>query len=66
MGVNQGGVASCLPFRKYMSDLNVFLNTEFGVRIGEMIIAHILWADDLMSDTPEGLQRKVNGLLKFC
>ena len=68
MGVNQGGVASGLLFRKYMADLNAFLNTEFGVCIGEMIIAHILWADDLilMSDTPEGLQHQVNGLFKFC
>ena len=69
MGVNQGGVASgLLFFRKYMADLNAFLNTEFGVCIGEMIIAHILWADDLilMSDTPEGLQHQVNGLFKFC
>ena len=68
MGVNQGGVASGLLFRKYMSDLNAFLNTEFGVCIGEMITAHILWADDLilMSDTPEGLQHQVNGLFKFC
>ena len=68
MGVNQGGVASGLLFRKYMADLNALLNTEFGVCIGEMIIAHILWADDLilMSDTPEGLQHQVNGLFKFC
>ena len=42
MGVNQGGVASGLLFRKYMADLDVFLNTEFGVCIGEMIISHIL------------------------
>ena len=68
MGVNQGGVASGLLFRKYMADLDMFLNTEFGVCIGEMIIAHILWADDLilMSDTPEGLQHQLNGLFKFC
>ena len=68
MGVNQGGVASGLLFRKYMADLDVFLNTEFGVCIGEMIIAHILWADDLilMSDSSEGLQHQINGLFRFC
>ena len=68
MGVNQGGVASGLLFRKYMADLDMFLNTEFGVYIREMIIAHILWADDLilMSDTPEGLQHQLNGLFKIC
>ena len=47
MGVNQGGVASGLLFRKYMADLDMFLNTECGVCIGEMIIAHILWAADV-------------------
>ena len=68
MGVNQGGVASGLLFRKYMADFDVFLNTEFGVCIGEMIIAHILWADDLilMSDSPEGLQHQIDGLFRFC
>ena len=54
--INQGGVASSLLFRQYMADLNMFLNTEFGVCIAEIIIAHILWVDDLilMSDTPKG------------
>ena len=68
MGVNQGGVASGLLFRKYMADLGVFLNTEFGVCIGEMITAHTLLADDLilMSDSPEGLQHQINGLFRFC
>ena len=66
--MDQGGVASGLLFRKYTADLRVFLNTEFGVCIGEMIISHILWADDLilMSDSPEGLQHQINGLFRFC
>ena len=38
MGVNQGGVASGLLFRKYMADLDMFLNTEFGVCIGEWLL----------------------------
>ena len=68
MGVTKGGVASGLLFRKYTTDLNMFLNTEFGVCIGEMIIAHTLLADGLilMSDTPEGLQHQLNGLFQFC
>ena len=66
--MNQGGVASGLMFRKYMADLDMFLNNEFGVCIGELIIAHILWADDLilMSDSIDGLQHQLNGLFKFC
>ena len=32
------------------------------------IIVHLLWADDLIlvSDSPDGLQRQLNGLFDFC
>ena len=43
MGVNQGGIASGFLFRKYMSDLGTFLDSECGICVGEKIIAHILW-----------------------
>ena len=46
MGVNQGGIASGLLFRKYLADLSAYLQSEFGVCVGEIIIMHILWADD--------------------
>ena len=68
LGVNQGGISSGLMFRKYMSDLSTYLSKEVGIVISNEIIAHILWADDLIlfSDSPTGLQKQLNGLLKFC
>ena len=55
-------------FRKHMSDLNTYSSAEVGIAISNEIIAHILWGDDLIlfSDTPTGLQKQLNGLLKFC
>ena len=55
-------------FRKYMSDLSKLLSKEVGIVILNEIIAHILWADDLImfSDSPMGLQKQLDGLLKFC
>ena len=55
-------------FRKYMADLGSFLAPEYGICIEENIIAHILWADDLvlLSDSEKGMQNQLDGLLKFC
>ena len=68
LGVNQGGVASGLLFRKYMADLDDYLNSKFGICIGEIIIVHLLWADDLilMAECVKGLQNLLNGLYAFC
>ena len=59
LGVNQGSVASGLLFRKYIEDLDSYLSTERGVCIGNEIVAHLLWADELIlfSDTFHGLQK---------
>ena len=45
-----------------------YLSSEVGIAISNKIIAHILWGDDLIlfSDTPSGLQKQLDGLLKFC
>ena len=68
MGVNQGGNASGFLFRKYMADLSSYLKDEFGVIIDDMILGHLLWADDLIlfSDTLAGIKRQLHGLKKFC
>ena len=65
LGVNQGGISSGLM---YMLDLSTYLSAEVGIAISIEIIAHTLWGDDLIlfSDTPTGLQKQLNGLLKFC
>ena len=67
LGVNQGGVASGPLFRKYIADLDSYLSLEYGVCIGDEIVAHLLWADDLIlfSDTCHGLQKQLHGLKQF-
>ena len=66
-GVNQGGVASGLLFRKYMSDLILYLDAEVGICVEDMIISHLLWADDLvlLANGVAGLQKQLDGLLRF-
>ena len=68
IGVNQDGICSGILFRKYMSDLSQYLTSELGVCIGENVIGHLLWADDLIlfSDSITGLQRQLNSLVQFC
>ena len=68
LGVNQGGVASGILFRKYMADLESYLSSAHGISISNKIIAHLLWADDLIlfSDTFHGLQIQLDGLNQFC
>ena len=68
LGVNQGGVASGLLFRKYMADLESYLSVEHGICTTNEIIAYLLLADDLIlfSDTFRGLQKQLDGLYQFC
>ena len=68
LGVNQGGVASGILFRKYLADLESYLSSEHGICISDGIITHLLWADDLIlfSDTFHGLQKQLNGFQQFC
>ena len=68
LGVNQGGIANGLLFRKYMSDIKTYLSTAHGICMNNEIIAHLLWADDLIlfSDTFKGLQIQLDGDKQFC
>ena len=68
LGVNQGGIASGKLLRKYMADLESYLSAAHGICISNKIIAHLLWADDLIlfSDTFHGLQIQLDGLKQFC
>ena len=68
IGVNQGGNASPLLFRKYMADLVKYLHKHTGVCISQDILMHLLWADDLIlvSSTLAGLQKQLDGLHQFC
>ena len=68
MGVNQGGVASVILFRKYMSDFKTYLDYRVGVCIDNNVVTHFLWVDDLIlfSDTASGPQKQLNGLYILC
>ena len=68
LGVNQGGNASPTLFRTYLTDLCDYLEKHVGLCISETIMAHLLWADDLVliSDSEPGLQKQLDGLSKFC
>ena len=48
IGVNQGGNVSGLLFRKYLADLDEYICKYVGVCIGNTIIDHLLWVDDLI------------------
>ena len=67
-GTNQGGPLSPNMFRFILADLREFLENELGIVIGEELLVHLLWADDLvlMSDSAEGLQNQLNCLFEFC
>jgi hypothetical protein len=69
IGMNQGGPNSPLLFRKFLSDLSLFLKANCGIVISDdMILLHLLWADDmlLLADSPENLQIQLDGLFTFC
>ena len=68
VGVNQGGNTSPLLFRRYLHDLNDYLDKHTGICIADEILLHMLWADDLVmiSSNPKHAQRQLDGLSKFC
>ena len=64
-GVRQSGILSPFLFNVYMNDLSMSLNRcGTGGRAGDLIINHIMYADDLVILSPctAGLQQ----LLKIC
>ena len=67
-GVLQGGMISPKLFTEYLSDLGVYLNESCGIKIDDVFLYYLLYADDLIlcSETPEGLQQQLDGLLEFC
>ena len=69
VGVNQGGNASPIIFRKYMSDMRDYLDENTGVVLShDEILLHLLWADDLIltSTSIRDAQSQLDGLSKFC
>ena len=68
VGVNQGGNTSPLLFRRYLHDLNDYLDKHTGICKADEILLHMLWADDLVmiSSNPKHAKRQLDGLSKFC
>ena len=68
IGVNQGAITSPFLFKEYISDLKIYLDEYTGISIGDEIIVHELWADDLylVADNFTHSQMQLDGLGKFC
>ncbi len=67
-GVLQGGLLSPKLFTEFLSDIDEYLDNSDGIDMDALLIAYILFADDLIlcSDTPEKLQKLLNQLQVFC
>ena len=68
IGVNQGSISSPFLFKEYLSDLKHYLDNSTGVCIGDEVLVHALWADDLymVADRPSNSQKQLNCLSQFC
>ena len=64
----QGGNASPIPFRGYLSDLKDYLDVYTWICIFNEIILHMLRTDDLymVSCNTDHAQRQLDVLSKFC
>ena len=64
-GVRQGGILSSYLFSIYIDDLSKELNClRVGCVMGNMIINHILYADDIVLISPSS--RGLAELLNYC
>ena len=66
-GVRQGGILSPLFFNVYMDDLSSILNNaKVGCTINEVIINHLMSADDLVLIVPSIVNCAMQTLLNSC
>ena len=68
VGVNQGGNASPIIFKKYLGDMKDYLKEHTGVVLSEdEILIYLLWADDLINvaTNTQDAQKQLDGVAKF-
>ena len=67
-GVMQGGVLSPKLFNEFLQDLRKYLNPKYGLKIGDLYLACLLFADDivLFSEFAENLQAQTELFYKYC
>ena len=55
-------------FRFMLADLKNYLDNQYGINLSDQLLVHLLWVDDLVlvSDSPQGLQKQLDGLFSFC
>ena len=67
-GVMQGGVLSPKLFNEFLQDLGKYLNPKYGLKIGDIYLAYLLFADDIVifSEFAESLQAQIDLFYKYC
>ena len=67
-GVMQGGVLSPKLFNEFLQDLGKYLNPKYGLKIGDIYLAYLLFADDivLFSEFAVSLQAQIDLFYKYC
>ena len=64
----QGGVLSRKLFNEFLQDLRKYLNPKYGLKIGDIYLAYLLFADDIVffSEFAENLQAQIDLFYKYC
>ena len=67
-GVMQGGVLSLKLFNEFLQDLSKYLNPKYGLKIGDLYLVYLLFADDIVffSEFAENLQSQIELFYKYC
>ena len=64
----RGGVLSPKLFNEFLQDFGKYLNPKYGLKIGEIYLAYLLFADDivLFSEFAESLPAQIDLFYKYC
>ena len=66
-GVMQGGVLSPKLFNEFLQDLRKKLNRKYGIKIGVLYLAYLLFVDDIVLFSEfANLQAQIELLYKYC